>query len=88
MNVSFFVLALAILFCGVIGAALGRTKGRGAGGCLLGCLFGPLGWIIVLLLPTLKDDSDPITPEFLARRQLSSAGKKAKDDAWKKAQGL
>ena len=64
-----FPLALIILFCGVVGAGLGRCKGRGAGGCLLDCLFGPLGWILVLLLPDArKEDESPIDADFLARR--------------------
>lgn len=34
-----------------IGFALGRSKNRGDTGFLLGGMLGPIGWIIVLLLP-------------------------------------
>ncbi len=35
---------------GLIGALIGKFKGRVALGLFLGVLFGPIGWIIVALL--------------------------------------
>ena len=49
-------LGAAILFwavlMGLVGYLLGNTRGRGGEGALFGILLGPLGWIIVLLLPS------------------------------------
>lgn len=39
------------LVCGVIGAGLGSMVQRTSTGFWLGLLLGPIGWIIVLLLP-------------------------------------
>lgn len=61
-----FALAVAVL--GGIGYACGSTKGRGPLGFLLGVLLGPIGWIIVLLLP--HQDADQATyqcPECMGR---------------------
>lgn len=61
-----FLLAVAVL--GGIGYGCGSTKGRGPLGFLLGFLLGPLGWIIVLLLP--HQDADQATyqcPECTGR---------------------
>lgn len=38
------------LLSGVIGALIGRTKGRVGVGLLLGLLFGFIGWIVTALL--------------------------------------
>jgi hypothetical protein len=37
--------------CAMLGAALGSSKGNGTAGFLLGLFLGPLGLILVLLLP-------------------------------------
>lgn len=43
--------AAAWLFMGIIGWAIGKTKGRSSFGLVLGLLVGPIGWLIVMLLP-------------------------------------
>ena len=49
------ILLLAILFgmlfAGLIGGLLGSTTKKGVAGFFLGFFLGPIGWIIVLLLP-------------------------------------
>ena len=51
-NVILFVSILfGTLICGALGLAVGRTRGRGTAGFWLGFLLGPLGIVIVLLLP-------------------------------------
>ena len=47
------VVALAV-WCasGMIGAACGSSRGRGAAGFMLGLFLGPLGWVVALLLPS------------------------------------
>ncbi len=42
--------ALAVGLFGGIGYFIGDARGRGPLGFLLGLLFGPIGWVIVLLL--------------------------------------
>ena len=51
------VLALWVVF-GAVGAFLGSMVGKGGTGFLLGILLGPIGWIIVLLLPRESQQSD------------------------------
>ena len=51
------VLALWIIFA-VVGAFLGSMVDKGGTGFLLGLLLGPIGWIIVLLLPRESQQSD------------------------------
>ena len=43
----------AVLLMGVIGSLLGSARGRGGFGFVVGILLGPVGWIIILLLPAL-----------------------------------
>ena len=52
-SVGFWLgLMLIAFFLGLIGSAIGKTKARAADGFALGFLLGPLGWILVLLLPS------------------------------------
>ncbi len=49
-----WILVILLFVCtvdGIIGAALGRTAKKGETGFYLGFFLGPIGWIIVLLLP-------------------------------------
>ena len=46
----FLVFVISALIFGGIGFAVGKSRGRGPLGFLLGTFFGPLGWIVVLLL--------------------------------------
>ena len=41
----------ALLLCGGIGAALGTTIEKSSMGFWLGLILGPIGWILVFLLP-------------------------------------
>lgn len=51
MLFSFVIWLVSALLCGCIGMALGSTVDRGGMGFILGLLLGPIGWIVVLLLP-------------------------------------
>jgi hypothetical protein len=44
------------LVTGVVGAVLGSIVGKGGAGFWLGAFLGPLGWIIVFLLPRDSED--------------------------------
>ena len=54
MNDSTVIIAGAILwFCsGLIGAACALSRNRTGAGFFLGLAFGPMGWVIALLLPS------------------------------------
>lgn len=39
------------LICGWVGRAVGQTRGRPRDGLLLGLCLGPVGWLVVRLLP-------------------------------------
>ena len=42
--------ALAItLFCALVGALIGKAKGRWLAGLLWGAALGPIGWLVILL---------------------------------------
>jgi hypothetical protein len=42
--------ALGAVLCGLIGYAVGQSKGKAAEGLLLGLILGPLGWLVLILL--------------------------------------
>jgi hypothetical protein len=46
-----FVGFCALAFFSAIGAMIGSPRGHWAPGLLLGMMFGPLGWLIVAILP-------------------------------------
>jgi hypothetical protein len=48
------IIVLLTLMSAGIGAALGATLNRAAKGALLGLLLGPIGWLILFLLPREK----------------------------------
>jgi hypothetical protein len=58
------MLGMIALWCGLVGGRLGRERGEGSG-FVYGLCFGPLGIIIMLLLP--------MTPEAEARHQAQVA---------------
>ena len=51
-------LFIAALILGLIGAAIGQTRGRVEAGFVWGFLLGPLGWLIVLLGPNPKKEKE------------------------------
>jgi hypothetical protein len=62
-----FILLFAGFVCGCIGAVLGDKKNRGMAGFWLGFLLGPIGVLVLVLLPaeaattTIKPGLRPIT---------------------------
>jgi hypothetical protein len=46
------VYGLWFLIAGGIGAAIGARKNRTAFGLLVGAIVGPLGWLVVLVMPS------------------------------------
>jgi hypothetical protein len=50
-------LVVGTLLCGLVGALIGRWRGRTVQGLGLGLMFGPLGWIWVAALPSRKPPS-------------------------------
>ena len=50
---------IVVILCGLVGIALGSTVGRKVAGFWLGFLLGPIGWIIVFLLPRENDSYLP-----------------------------
>ena len=51
-------LILAGWVTGAVGAILGSIVGKGGAGFFLGAFLGPLGWIIVFLLPRDSEDKE------------------------------
>ena len=49
-------LIIGFLVTGAVGAVLGSIVGKGGAGFWLGAFLGPLGWIIVFLLPRDSED--------------------------------
>lgn len=49
------------IFCGLIGGAIGATRGRVGAGILLGALLGPIGIIASLCLGSQKDTQKKVT---------------------------
>ena len=48
---------------GLVGYFLGESKNRAALGCCLGLALGPLGWLILIVIP----DPGPKCPHCLSR---------------------
>ena len=53
------IIVLLTLVSAGVGAALGATLNRVAKGALLGLLLGPIGWIILFLLPRVPREKAP-----------------------------
>jgi hypothetical protein len=51
-----FICYVAIF--GLIGMAIGQTKGRPAAGFLFGALLGPIGWLVVAVGPNIKAEEE------------------------------
>lgn len=47
-----------LLITGLIGAAIGQSRGRAGAGFLWGILLGPIGWLIVILGPNPKKEQE------------------------------
>jgi hypothetical protein len=60
MNIVIILIVGAVI-CGIVGALLGGTVNKRVTGWWLGFLLGPIGWIIVLLLP--RDGSKEMLAE-------------------------
>jgi hypothetical protein len=59
-----------VLICGVIGSGIGGSKNRSGDGFLLGALLGPIGWIIVVLMPHHYTYHCPYCDEGIRRRAI------------------
>ncbi len=61
MDITVLIYIIAIIIGTIINVAIGgwigSTKGRTGMGQLLGFLAGPLGWLIIALLPTIQQTS-------------------------------
>ena len=85
---TIIILATAM---GLVGFFIGKGKDRALEGALLGFMFGPLGWIVTLLLPG-KVTAKPLPADYLARRNSPRYGnplspeRRAREEAWKRAQ--
>lgn len=64
------VFVIGSVFNVLIGGWIGSTKGRAGMGQLLGLLCGPLGWLIVAVLPSMQQ-----TPTARASTLHASRGK-------------
>jgi len=50
-SIMIFAIIAGAVICGAVGAVLGRTVGKVEPGWWLGFFLGPIGWVIVFLLP-------------------------------------
>ena len=74
-----FWIFLSAVVSSIIGAIIGSTVNKGGSGFLLGVLLGPIGWIIVLLLP--REETDNTQEESVAR--LERPGQNLDNDDYK-----
>ena len=65
------IFLLGAIISGVIGAFLGGSVNKGTAGFWLGLFLGPIGWIIVLLLPR-ETSNSPQTPKERPSSQTKS----------------
>ena len=65
------IFLLGAIVSGVIGAFLGGSVNKGTAGFWLGFFLGPIGWIVVLLLPR-ETSNSPQTPKERPSSQTKS----------------
>jgi len=70
---SIFIMLIAGLVLGGIGAALGSIVDKGKAGFWLGAFLGPVGWIIVFLLPRETTASSAVSSPTTARPVVNSS---------------
>ena len=51
---EFFGWFICVLICSLIGALIGKSKGRVGSGLIWSFLLGPIGWLIVALMADLR----------------------------------
>lgn len=61
------ILFLSVMIFGIVGGIIGRHKGREVEGALWGIFLGPLGLIIILLLPEKEKAGQRQCPECLGK---------------------
>ena len=59
-----FIALVSLGIGGVVGTLIGNTVNRPGGGFLFGFFLGPIGWIIVLLLPREKIGNKEVIINF------------------------
>jgi hypothetical protein len=67
----YFLVTLFVAF-GLVGAALGSTVNKGGLGFLIGACLGPIGWVIVLLLPRTTEKQAVATSAGDALKQATT----------------
>lgn len=50
---------------GAVGMLIGGKKGRVLAGLIWGMVLGPIGWLVVLLGPTIERKPPPPRPKYL-----------------------
>jgi hypothetical protein len=83
MDMAFIFIAGFI--SGLVGLGLGGIVGKGGAGLLLGLFLGPIGWIIVFLLPR-DSEASPSTSGYSSTPTTSNSNRPERDlesDAYK-----
>ena len=70
MGWTFFWIICAVF--GIVGGILGSSVNKGRLGFLLGFFFGPIGWVIVLLLPRRVEEQPVATSAGDALKQTTT----------------
>jgi hypothetical protein len=77
-------LIIGLIISGLIGLAIGQTRGRPIAGFLLGLLIGPIGWLLVFVGPNPKKKKEEEEKQALVQQQF--ALQKAQLDALQRMQ--
>lgn len=72
---------IAFFICGLIGSAIGSGKGKATSGFFWGLLFGPLGIIIIALLPAEKEHQEQQAIESGTMRKCPYCAEMIKSEA-------